>query len=122
MKTSKPKKQRKRLYTALPHNRHKRFSAPLSPELKSSHGVNAVPVRTGDTVRIMRGDYKGFEGKITEVNRKKYQIFVEGVTGEKVDGTTTFIPVHPSKVMITRLDLDDRWRRDRLKRKSSGGK
>lgn len=110
------------MYTALPHKRRKQFSAPLSSELKSSHGVNAVTVRTGDTVRIMRGDYKGSEGKITRVDRKKYQVFVEGVTGEKVDGTTTFIPIHPSKVMITRLDLSDRWRRECLERKGGGGK
>lgn len=65
----------------------------------------------------MRGDYKGFEGKVTSVDRRQYRIFVEGVTREKVDGSTAFIPIHPSKVMITRLNLDDKWRREILKRK-----
>jgi large subunit ribosomal protein L24 len=63
----------------------------------------------------MRGDRKGLEGKVTTVVRKKYRIFVEGVTREKVDGTTTFVPIHPSKVMITSLNLDDKWRRESLK-------
>ncbi len=122
MKTTKPKKQRKRLYQASLYERYKRFSAPLSPELKSSHNANSVPVRVGDTVRVMRGDRKGLEGKVNKVDRKKYRIFIEGITREKVDGTTILVPIHPSKVMITRLNLDDKWRREALKRKGVGEK
>jgi len=117
MKTTKPRKQRKKMYQAPLHKRYRRFSAPLSPELKSSHNTNSIPVRTGDTVRVMRGDYKGFEGKVTRVDRREYRIFVEGVSREKVDGSTALIPIHSSKVMITRLNLDDKWRREILKRK-----
>ena len=119
MKTTKPSKQRKRMHQAPLNERYKRFSAPLSPKLKESHNTNSVSVRTGDTVTIMRGDRKGLEGKVNRVDRKKYRIFVEGVTREKVDGTTTLIPIHPSKVMITRLNLDDKWRRKMLKRKGA---
>jgi ribosomal protein L24 len=64
----------------------------------------------------VRGDRKGFEGKVSGVDRTKYRIFVEGVTREKVDGTTMLIPIHPSKVTITRLNLDDKWRRKTLKK------
>ena len=117
MKTTKPTKQRKRLHQAPLHKRYKSFSAPLSPKLKKSHNANSVLVRTGDNVKLMRGDRKGFEGKVARVDRTKYRLFVEGVTREKVDGTTTLIPIHPSKVMITRLNLDDKWRRKMLKRK-----
>jgi len=116
MKTTKPTKQRKELHQASLHKRYESFSAPLSPELKKSHNTNSIPVRTGDTVKLVRGDRKGFEGKVTSVDRTKYRIFVEGVTREKVDGTTMLIPIHPSKVMITRLNLDDKWRRKMLKR------
>jgi len=117
VKTTRPRKQRKKLYQAPLHKRYRRFSASLSPDLKSSHNTNSIPVRTGDTVRVMRGDYKGFEGKVTRVDRREYRIFVEGATREKVDGSTALIPIHPSKVMITRLNLDDKWRREILKRK-----
>jgi len=65
----------------------------------------------------MRGDYKGIEGKVSRVDRRKYRIFVEGVSREKVDGSTVLIPIHPSKVMITHLNLDDKWRKEILKRK-----
>lgn len=119
---TKPSKQRKMLYQAPDHIRHKFFAAPLSPELKASYGLNAVPVRSGDTVRIMRGDHKGFEGKITRVDRKKFRIYVEGLTREKVDGTTIFVPLHPSKVMITRLNLDDKWRKEVLEKKKKARK
>jgi len=120
MKTAQPRKQRKLLFEAPLHLRYRQFSAPLSPELRTTHNTRSVPVREGDTVRIMRGDRKGFEGKVTRVDRKKYRIFVEGVTREKVDGTTIQIPIHPSKVMITSLNLDDKWRKQILKRKGKG--
>ena len=114
---TKPTKQRKMLYKAPNHVRHKLFATSLSPELRTSQGVKAIPVRSGDTVRIMRGDNKGFEGKVTRIDRKKYRIHVEGLTREKVDGTAIFVPIHPSKVMITRLNLDDKWRKKILERK-----
>lgn len=117
MRITKPRTQRKKLFQAPAHRRYKHFSAPLSPDLKEKHGTNAVPLKMGDTVRVMRGDRKGFEGKIMRVDRKKYRVFVEGVTREKVDGTTLQIPIHPSKVMILDLDLDDKWRREAIKRK-----
>jgi len=122
MKITSPRRQRKSLYQAPLHERYRRFSAPLAPELKTSHNTNSLPVRTGDTVRILRGDRKGLEGKVSQVDRKNYRIFVEGVTREKVDGTTRPVPIHPSKVMIVSLNLDDKWRREILKRKGVGEK
>ncbi|MEM2767419.1 MAG: 50S ribosomal protein L24 [Candidatus Bathyarchaeia archaeon] len=117
--TLKPSKQRRMLFQAPDHIRYKHFAAPLSPELRKSHGVRSLPVRSGDVVRITRGDRKGFEGKVTRVDRKKYRIYIEGLTREKVDGTTVFIPAHPSKVMITKLNLDDKWRREILEKRKA---
>jgi large subunit ribosomal protein L24 len=117
MQITKPSTNRKRLFQAPGHQRHRQFSAPLSPDLKKEHGTNSFPTKTGDTIRVMRGDRAGFEGKITKVDRKKYRILVEGVTREKVDGTAMPIPIHPSKVMIINLNLDDKWRRETLKRR-----
>ena len=105
------------MFQAPHHKRYKMFSAPLSPKLRESYGCRSIPVRVGDTVQILRGDGKGIEGKVTKVDRKNYRIFIEGFTREKADGTTIPIPVHPSKVMITRLNLDDKWRKKILERK-----
>jgi large subunit ribosomal protein L24 len=118
----KPGKQRKLLYNAPAHLRHKLMAAPLSPELIASKGVKTLPVRKGDTVRIMRGDHKGFEGKISRVDLKNYRIYIEGLTREKVDGTTIFVPVHPSKAMIRNLNLDDKWRKAILEIKKEAPK
>ena len=114
---TKPTKQRKMLYGAPAHVRHKHLAAHLSPELRATHIAKSIPVRSGDTIRVMRGDHKGSEGKISRIDLKKYRIYVEGLTREKVDGTTVFVPVHPSKVMITKLNLDDKWRKRILERK-----
>jgi large subunit ribosomal protein L24 len=115
---TKPGKQRKMLYTAPLHIRQKIMAAPLSPELIASKGVKSLPVRKGDTIQITRGDNKGFEGKISRVDLKRYRIFIEGLTREKVDGTNIFTSVHPSKVMIKKLNLDDRWRKAIIERKN----
>ena len=118
MKITKPTKQRKMMYQAPLNERYKRFAAPLSSKLKESHNTSTIPVRKGDTVMIMRGDRKGSEGKITQIDRKHYRIFIEGATREKVDGTNIPVPIHPSKVMITRLNLDDKRRKKILDRKA----
>ena len=119
---TKPAKQRKRFFQAPDHIRHRCFTASLSPELRASHDVNALPIRKGDTVRIMRGDHEGFEGKVNQVDTRKYRVYVEGLTREKVDGTTIFLSVHPSKIMITDLTLEDKWRKQVLERKRTTGK
>ena len=111
-----PRKQRKRLHNAPAHLRHKMMAAPLAPNLVSK-GAKSLPVRKGDTVRIVRGDHVGFEGKVSRVDLKRYRIFLEGLTREKVDGTNIFVPVHPSKVMIKNLKLDDKWRQAILEHK-----
>jgi large subunit ribosomal protein L24 len=112
-----PRKQRKRLYNAPAHIRHKLMAAPLAPELVLSKGVKSLPVKKGDTVRVVRGDHIGFEGKVNRVDMKRYRIFLEGLTREKVDGTNIFVSVHPSKVMIKNLKLDDKWRKAIVERK-----
>jgi large subunit ribosomal protein L24 len=117
-----PGKQRKRLFNAPAHIRHKLMAAPLSKELAASKGAKTLPVRKGDTVRIERGDNKGFEGKISRVDLKAYRIYLEGLTREKVDGTNIFISVHPSKVQIRSLNLDDKWRKNILERKKPAEK
>ncbi|HEX9261975.1 MAG TPA: 50S ribosomal protein L24, partial [Candidatus Bathyarchaeia archaeon] len=114
-----PRKQRKQLFTAPAHQRHKLMAAPLAPDLIASKGVKALPVRKGDTIRVMRGDHKGFEGKISRVDLKNYHVYVEGLTREKVDGTTIFVSIHPSKIMIKTLNLNDKWRKAAVERKQA---
>ncbi|HDJ50934.1 MAG TPA: 50S ribosomal protein L24 [Thermoprotei archaeon] len=116
-KSKQPRKQRKVLYIAPKHVRYKMMSAHLSKELREKYGVRALPVRKGDVVRVMRGNYRGHEGKVVEVDRKRYYIYIEGVKIKKADGTEVLRPIHPSKVMIVKLDMSDKWRIKILERK-----
>ena len=110
-----PRRQRKLIYQAPPHRQAKLLSAPLSADLKTRHGRRTYTVREGDTVRIVRGDFAGIEGKVTEVERNSSRLFVEGVQRDKVSGTSTKVSVHSSKVLLTNLNLDDKWRADSVK-------
>jgi len=118
--TSQPRKVRKRMLNAPYHLRQKYLTAPLSPTLIREYGVKRLPVRKGDSVLIMRGEFAGHEGRVVRVSVKKARIYVEGVTRRKADGTEIPVPIHASKVMITKLDLSDEKRKEIIKRK--GGK
>ena len=98
MQLKNPGKQRKRLFNAPAHIRHKMMGAPLSAELTASKGAKTLPVRKGDTVRIMRGDNKGFEGKISRVDLKRYRLYMEGLTREKVTERTSSCPFTPQRL------------------------
>ena len=93
------------------------FGARLAPELREKYGIKTLPIREGDEVLIMRGVFRGTEGKVVEVDTKKYRVHVENVTIEKADGTITYYPIHPSKLMITKLKLDDDVRKRIIERK-----
>lgn len=99
---------------ALRHTAQRSVSSSLSHELREKYEVRSISLRVGDTVRVLRGDYAGAEGKVTRVDRKSARILVEGITREKVDGSSLPFPIHASKVEITRLTLDDKWRRESL--------
>lgn len=116
-KSKQPRKQRRMLYNAPKHMLRKLLSAPLSDELREKYKRRSFPIRKGDTVKIVRGDFKDFTGTVTRVDYEKRRIYIEGVTQEKVDGTKVFIPIHPSKVIITKLNLDDKRRVEALERK-----
>ena len=67
--SSQPRKQRKYLHNSPLHVKHKLMAAPLSKDLKKEHGVRSVPVRSGDTVTIRAGQFKGKTGKANNYGR-----------------------------------------------------
>ena len=83
--------------------------------------VRKVPLRTGDRVRVLRGEFAGLEGKVERVEYSTGRIFVEGMTREKAAGISSKLPVHSSKVLITELNLSDKWRSGILGEKSKSG-
>lgn len=112
-----PRKQRRWLYrTSKIHEKHKLLHATLSEKLREKYGKRSARVRTGDKVRIMRGDFAGYEGKIIEVDMKTCRIKVDGATITKVNGTEVAIPIHPSNVMIIDFGEVDEVRKKILER------
>jgi large subunit ribosomal protein L24 len=101
-----PRKQRKYRYKAPLHVQSKLVSATLTKELRKSHNKRSVPIRKGDTTKILRGQFKGESGKVEEVNRKSQKVFVAGIEITKPDGTKVKRPIHPSNLMITKLTED----------------
>ena len=100
----------------------KRFGSRLSKELRGKHALKAIRPVKGDGVRIVRGGFKGIEGKISRVDTRLGKLFVEGVTREKIaGGKTGAVPIDASKVVITSLNLDDKIRKARVE-KGSGPK
>ncbi|MCC6017045.1 MAG: 50S ribosomal protein L24 [Desulfurococcaceae archaeon] len=113
-----PRKQRKTLFNLPLHKRWHLFNVSLSSELRKQLGIKRLIVRKGDVVRIMRGDWKGHEGKVVDVDLKRVRIYIEGVTLKKADGTEVYYPIHPSKVMIVKLGEVDEVRRKIIERRA----
>lgn len=118
IKSSKPRKQRKFLYNAPLHIRHRMLAGHLSEELRKKYNRRSLPIRKKDVVRIMRGEYKGKEGEVIRVDIKKYKIYINGVSVRRSDGKDALVPIHPSNCMIVDLYLEDRMRRKVLERTS----
>ena len=95
------------------------MSAPLSSDLRTKYSARSMPVRKDDEVQVVRGTYKGREGKVVQVYRRKWVIHIERITREKANGSTVNVGVNPSKVVITKLKLD-KDRKSLLDRKAKG--
>lgn len=117
-----PRKQRRALFNAPLHRRQKLVTAPLSRELREKYGVRRLPVRKGDKVKVMRGDFKNVVGEVVRVDLKRIALYIDGVVIKRADGTQVFRPIHPSNVMIVDLNLKDPWRKKIIERRSSARK
>jgi len=115
--SKKARKQRKFLFTMPLHARRKVMSAHFSKELKTKYNTRSFPVRKGDEVQLMRGEFKGKGGKISRVDLKKYKVYIDGIKRKTTTGIEKLVPIHPSNLKIINLNLDDKRRSEILKRK-----
>jgi large subunit ribosomal protein L24 len=123
-------------------NKYRKTDRPRHVNRKR-HSDNAerqrIHVAKGDTVRVMRGDDKGKEGKIIRVYPKTGRITIEGVnivkrhrrarTPDEQSGIVDFpAPIHASNVMLldpksgnptrTRRQIDEDGTKERIAVKS----
>ena len=121
--SSQARKQRKYVFNAPLHIKHKFMAASLSKELRTQYNARSVPVRVGDIVTITAGQFKGKSGKVTKASLIKVKVYVEGAAVKRTDGSEAMYPIHPSNLMITKLNLTDKTREDKLeelKKKNDG--
>ena len=115
---SQPRKVRKAYYDAPLHQRKHSIRAHLDDELLVKYNARNIAVRRGDTVKVMRGGYRGHVGKISNVDTKNRRLYIEKVTSVKADGKEKPRPIHPSNVLVTKLELSDPWRKEKLEKRS----
>jgi large subunit ribosomal protein L24 len=94
----------------------------LSEDLKKQYNKRSVSVIKGDTVKIMRGEYKGVEGKVEKINSVKGRLSIEGVQREKIKGGQVKVQIHASNVIISSLKLDDDYRKNKIENKNNNSK
>jgi large subunit ribosomal protein L24 len=92
------------------HKREKLLGANLSENLRKQHNKRSMRVIKGDTVRILRGEYVGVEGKVEKVNTKRSTLSIEGVQREKIRGGKVKVQIHASNVQIISVNTDDDYR------------
>ena len=122
--------------------KHRKMDRPRAVNRKR-HADNAertpIHVTKGDTVRVMRGDDKGKEGKVIRFYTKTGRVVVEGINivkrhrkarrAEEQSGIVDFpAPIHASNVMLldpkndkptrTRRKIDDDGTKERIAVKS----
>jgi large subunit ribosomal protein L24 len=96
------------------HQRDKTVGAVLEDSLRKQYGRKNIRVVKGDSVRVVRGEYKGVEGKVEKVNTEHATFHIEGVQREKIRGGQVKVPIHSSNVMVISLNLDDSYRSSKL--------
>ncbi len=112
--SSQPRKTRKAFFQATLRERKRTIRAHLSDELMEKYDVWTINLRKGDTVKVMRGGYRGHIGKVSDVDTKNRRVYIEKVTAVKADGKEKPRPLHPSNLLVTKLELTDPRRKKRL--------
>jgi len=118
LSSKQPRKQRKYRIHAPLHIKGNFLSVHLSPELRKKYNFRAFRIRVGDKVKIMRGQYKGQENKVSKVSIKDNRVYLEKKQLTKIDGNVSNIKFSPSNLMIIDINLNDKKRKLKLESKT----
>ena len=114
----KPTKMRNRMiYQATFQTRSKQLGSALSKDLQKKYGKKSTRAIEGDSITILRGEFKGVSGKITKISKEKTSVTVEGVKKEKTKGDKFDVYIHTSNLVVTALNTSDKWRIAKLEGK-----
>ena len=114
----KPTKMRnKMIYQATFQIKSKQLASALSKDLHKKYGKRSVRVVKGDNITILRGEFKGVDGKVSIVDTSKNSVAIEGIKKEKTKGDKFDVYIHTSNLVVTSLNTDDKWRIRKLENK-----
>jgi len=105
------------IYQATFQIRSKQLGSSLSKDLQKKYGKKSTRAIVGDTITILRGEFKGVSGKITKISTEKTSVTIEGVKKEKTKGDKFDVYIHTSNVVVTALNTSDKWRISKLEGK-----
>jgi ribosomal protein uL24 len=109
-----PRRQRKSVYTATTFERRVLMTVPLSRELRRRFRARSLPIRKGDTVRVMSGSFIGREERVAKVDRRGYSVTLDNVTLKSGESKLKPLAIRTSHLVLTKLNLADAWRREAL--------
>lgn len=110
-----PRKQRKYRYNAPVHIRTAFLHVHLSKVLREKYHCRALRVRVGDTVKILRGSFKGKEGKVNRADARRSKVYVDDIDRIKKDGSKVFIALQPSNLLLINVVTTDKRRFQTMK-------
>ena len=105
------------IYQATAVVKSKQLGCHISKELQKKYGRRSIRLVEGDTIRVLRGEFRGVTGKITKVSISKNGVSIEGVKKEKLKGGNLDVFIHPSNLIVTDLNTEDKWRQNKLEGK-----
>ncbi|ABK77501.1 ribosomal protein L24 [Cenarchaeum symbiosum A] len=108
------KMRNRQIYQASTRTRSMQVGSPLSKELRAKYGKRSVRVVEGDTVSVVRGEYKDIDGKVSHVDTESGSVAIEGIKKEKGKGDKFDVLIRASKVVVTGLNASDSWRMKKL--------
>jgi len=115
----KPTKIRnKKIYRAMNQTVSKQICATLSKDLRKKYPRRSARIMIDDTVKVIRGEYKGLTGKVAKISTESNSIAIEGNKKEKLKGEKVDVYIHSTNTIITSLNTDDKWRIKILEKKS----
>ena len=114
----KPTKNRNnKIYRAVNQVASKQICAPLSKQLRKNYERRRIRIMTDDTVKVIRGEYKGITGKVTKISSESNSVAIEGNKKEKLKGEKIDVYIHSTNMIITSLNTNDKWRLKILEKK-----
>ncbi len=95
----------------------KQVSTPISKDLRKKYSRRSIRIMINDTVKVIRGEYKGLTGKVAKISIENNSVAIEGNKKEKLKGEKIDVYIHSTNMVITSLNTDDKWRIKILEKK-----